>query len=326
MPLFAVTLLAPSRLWLLAPVVVLVLAYLVRQVRRRQPAVRHTDVAMLAAVSPRRAGWRRHLPAAGLVLGLAALVLGLARPAQAVEVPRDDAVVVLVIDTSLSMRADDVAPDRLTAALAAAEDFVASAPSSHRIGLVTFGLTARSVTAPTTDRQVLLDALSRLETFPTGGTAGGDGLNLALDAIEGATADAPVVTVGDLPYQAVVMLADGGSNTGASLEEAGQRAAEAEIPVFTVSYGTPEGEVVVDDRVIPAPNDPASMADLAEVTDGQMYPAASAEELRDVYERIGTHLGTETEVQELTVPLAALAAAVVALALAGSFAWSPRLT
>ena len=78
--------------------------------------------------------------------------------------------------------------------------------------------------------------------------------------------------------------------------------------------------------MIPAPNDPASMADLAEVTDGQMYPAASAEELRDVYERIGTHLGTETEVQELTVPLAALAAAVVALALAGSFAWSPRLT
>ena len=326
MSVFALTLLAASRLWLLVPVVVLVLVHLARQVRRRQPAVRHPDVAMLAAVSPRRAGWRKHVSAAAMALGLAALVLGLARPAQAVEVPRQDAVVVLVIDTSLSMRADDVAPDRLTAAIAAAEDFVASAPDTHRIGLVTYGLTARTVTAPTTDRQVLLDALSRLETFPTGGTAGGDGLNLALDAIEGATADAPVITVDEAPYQAVVMLADGGSNTGSSLEDAGQRAAEAEIPVFTVSYGTSEGEVVVDGRVIPAPNDPTSMAELAEVTGARMYPAASAEELRDVYQRIGTYLGTEVEVQELTVPLAALAAAFVAAALTASFAWSPRLT
>lgn len=322
------TLLAPSRLWLLVPVAVVLLAYLARQLprlRRAEPAVRHPDVRLLASVAPKRAGWRRHLTAAALLLGLVALVGGLARPAQAREVTRDDAVVMLSIDTSESMKATDVSPDRLTAAIAAAKEFVNEAPDAYRVGLVTFTDAARTVAAPTTDRATLLAALDRLETSPSAGTAAGDGLTAALDAIDGATTN-EIVTADEQPYRAVVLITDGASTIGSSLDTAAQRAADEEIPVFTVAYGTADGTVTIGGRTRAVPSDPAAMSAVADATGGTTYTAESASELNDVYARIGTQIGTETEVVELTVPLAAMAAAAVALAFVGSLVWTPRLT
>src|SRR5688572_18735646 len=114
------TFLASERLWLLVVVAGLAVAYVVLQRRRRHYAVRFTNLDLLASVAPKRPGWRRHASAALVGLALAGVVLGLARPVRDERVPKEEATVMLVVDTSVSMEATDVAPDRLQAAQAAA--------------------------------------------------------------------------------------------------------------------------------------------------------------------------------------------------------------
>src|SRR6478609_6311248 len=208
------TLIAPDRLWLLAAVAGLVIAYVVAQRRHTAPAVRHPDLAMMDSFAPRWAGWRRHLTAFALVLALTALVVGLARPAHAVEVERKEAVVVLALDVSKSMTATDVSPTRLAAAQKAAKEFVSSAPEGYRIGLVTFDAQTHTLASPTTDRAELLAAIDGLQA--ANGTAAGDGLKTAVDVLE-ADATATNATTDDGTYRAVILLADGDSSTGTTL-------------------------------------------------------------------------------------------------------------
>ncbi len=317
------TLLAPHWLWLLALLGGAVVAYAVVAHRRRPDAVRHPDLGLVMAVAPRSAGWRRHLTAATLLLALVGLVLGLARPAQAQQQPRDDAVIVLALDTSSSMRATDIEPNRLEVAVDAAQDFVADAPEGYRIGLVTFGSTASLVVPPTTDRDTLTASLDQLE--PGGATATGDAVLAALDALEGAGDPDAVVTSDDGAYQAIVLLTDGYSTEGATLDEVAAQAAEREVPIFTVAYGTPDGVLGSGPDASPVPSDPAAMAALAEATGGTTYEATSAGALSDVYDQITTQISTVTAQVELTVPLVAAAALALTAALAMSMAWSPRL-
>ncbi|MCU1498059.1 MAG: hypothetical protein JWM47_2012 [Acidimicrobiales bacterium] len=316
------TLLAPDRLWLLALVAGLASAHALLQRRGRQPAVRHPDLDLLVSVAPRFAGWRRHLSAAALLVALSATVVGLARPAHAVEVPRDDAVIILAIDTSESMRATDVAPSRFEVAVDAAVDFVADAPEGYRLGLVTFDASAQVAVAPTTDRAAVTTALHAMEIHP--GTAAGDAVVTSLDAIDAATAS-ELVTVDDQPYRAIVLLTDGTSTSGTDLDDAAARAADDEVPVFTVAYGTDTGTIPFGDVDIPVPADPEAMAALAATTDASTYSATTADALAEVYDRIGTQIATITEQEELTVPLAAAGAALLAASLIMSLAWSPRL-
>lgn len=314
-------LLAPNRLLLLLPIAALVVAYVVVR-RRRAPAVRHPDLAMIDAFAPRWPGWRQHLTAAALVAALAAMVVGLARPAQAVEVARKEAVVVLAMDVSRSMTATDVSPSRLAAAQAAAKDFVSSAPEGYRIGLVTFDAEARTLASPTTDRAELLQAIDGIE--PANGTAAGDGLATAVDVLE---ADASTATASeDDGYRAIILLADGDSATGRTLGDAAQDAVDAEIPVFTIGYGTADATIEVDGRTLDAGAAPAAIADVAEATGGTDYTATSASELTAVYDEIGTTIGTTVEEQELVVPFALAAALLVSLSVIAATAWSPRLT
>ena len=318
------TLIAPDRLWLLLGVAALVVAYVVAQRRHTAPAVRHPDLALMDRVAPRRVAWRRHLTEAVLVLALTALVVGLARPAHAVTVERKEAVVMLTLDVSKSMSATDVSPTRLAAAQAAAKEFVESAPEGYRIGLVTFDAKAHTVASPTTDRAELVSAIDALE--PGKGTAGGDGLTTAVDVLEAdATAKATTAAADDT-YRAIILLADGDNTTGTTLADAAKGAAEAKIPVFTIAYGTDDATIVVDGKTMDAGADTAAIAQVAEATGGTDYTAASSQELTDVYEQIGTTIGTTTEDQELTVPLALLAAGLLALAIVGTTAWTPRLT
>jgi Ca-activated chloride channel family protein len=319
------TLIAPSRLWLLALVAALLASYVVLQRRRRHRAVRHPDLALVVASSPRRPGWRRHVSAGALLLAVAALVVGLARPAQSTEVAREEAVVVLAIDVSGSMTATDVAPTRMEAAIAAAREFVVDAPEAFRIGLVAFDDAGHVLATPATDRTAVLDALDRLERGP--GTATGDGLLVALEQVQAAVAEEAGVVVdeGALPYGAVVLLADGANTIGTPLDDAAAAAAEAGVPVFTIAYGTDDGVAEVDGELVPVPADPEAMAAVADATDGATYTAASASELADVYDRIGTRIGTITEQQELTVGFAAVAAGLLAVALLTSMLWSSRV-
>lgn len=322
MTLLALTFLAPSRFWLLVAAAAVVVGYLVVGRLRRPPAVRHPDVALLDRVAPRSGRWRHHLVAAGVVAALAAMAVGLARPARTVAVDRTEAVVVLAVDISRSMDATDVAPDRLTAAKEAAAEFVADAPAGYRIGLVTFATETHTVASPTTDRAELLAAIDALATED--GTAAGDGLSTAVDVLE-ADADATPAAADDT-YRAIILLADGDTATGTPLPDAAAQAADAGIPVFTIAYGTAAGEIVVDGQTMSAGADPAAIAAVADATGGADFTASSGAELTQVYDQIGTTIAAGTETQELTVVLSAAAAALLALALLGSLRWTPRLT
>jgi len=258
-----------------------------------------------------------------VVLATTALVLGLARPARSMEVPRDEAVIVLALDISGSMDATDITPSRLDAAVAAAKDFVDGAPDAFRIGLVTFDTTGHTIATPTTDKAALDAALDRVETSTD--TAAGEGLATALDVVEAATAGTTASSSGGEPYSAIVLLADGDSTVGRPLAGVAAEAADANVPVSTIAYGTDAGTVDINGRAVAVPVDEAALAEVATTTGGTAYTAETAGQLEAIYDQIGLRVGTTTEQVELTLPLAAIAALLLAGALIGSALWSPRL-
>lgn len=315
------TLLSPGKLWLLLIVVALAVGYVWLQKQRRKRAVRHPDVRLVAAVSGTRASWRRHLVAAALGFAITALIIGLARPAQSEQVPREEAVVMLAIDESGSMLATDIQPSRLEAAIAQAKRFIENAPANYKIGLVGFDDSGHTLAPPTTDHQSVIDALGRLQRGH--GTAAGEGLFTALDDIKAATQDNAITS--DRPYSAVVLLADGGNTIGRSLTDAAQAAADQKVPVFAIAYGTPDGTVDLGGQTVPVPSDPQSMADVARATGGQTFTAESGDELASVYSEIGTTIGHITVQKEFVVACALVALLAMVVALGGSMLWNPRL-
>ena len=148
--------LAPGWLWLLLAVAALLALYVALQLRRRAYAVRFANLELLGTLAPRRPGWRRHLAFALLLIALASLTTAMAKPTRDTRVPRDRATVMMAIDVSLSMRAEDVEPNRLEAAQAAAKEFVGLLPPRINLGLVTFSGTASVAVSPTTDRAAVL--------------------------------------------------------------------------------------------------------------------------------------------------------------------------
>jgi Ca-activated chloride channel family protein len=314
--------LAPGRLALLLLVAALAGLYVYVQRRRRHAAVRYTNLALLAEVAPARPGWRRHLPAAVVALALAALVVAIAQPVRQVRVPKEAATVMLVIDVSASMDATDVSPSRLEAATAAAKIFVADLPPQVRVGLVSFDRIARVVASPTVDHQSITDGIDRL--FLGTGTATGDAIYTALDALAAAndTAGASATQQGG---SAIVLLSDGVPTVGRPVLGAAQDAADQGIPVSTIAFGTADGTVTVQGRLVSVPADPDTMASVAEITSGKFFKAVSAKELRSVYKDIGTRVGFETEQHDASGPIMTLA--VVALLVASGLAlmWNGRL-
>ncbi|MEY2590430.1 MAG: Ca-activated chloride channel [Acidimicrobiaceae bacterium] len=315
------TLLSPGKLWLLVIVAALVVAYVALQRSRRRHAVRHPDIRLVAAVSSKRAGWRRHLVAGSLAVAITSLVIGLARPAQSVEVPRTEAVVMLAIDVSGSMTATDVAPTRMEAAITSAKAFVSNAPANFRIGLVAFDDSGHTLAPPTTNRTTVLDALGRLARGH--GTAAGEGLFTALDDIKAATSD--TVVASKAPYSAVILLADGANTIGRSLTDAAQAAKDQNVPVYTIAYGTPNGTAISDGKTVAVPADPAAMAEVAKTSGGTTFTATSGNELASVYNQIGARIGHTVEQQEVVVLFAVIAMAALVLALSGAMVWNPRL-
>ena len=149
------TFLSPERLWLLIAVVVLAVVYVLAQRRRTEYAVRFTNLALLGTVAPKRPGWRRHAVAGVFLLAITVFIGAFAEPAREEEVPRERATIIMAIDTSLSMEATDVAPNRLDAAKAAALDFVDILPEKINLGLVTFNGNAILRVPPGTDRDAV---------------------------------------------------------------------------------------------------------------------------------------------------------------------------
>ena len=311
--------LAPERLWLLLAVVALLVAYVVLQRRRPTYALRFSELDLLASLVPRSAAWRRHLPAALLLLSLVALTTAFARPQADVQVPRERATIVVALDTSVSMEATDVEPDRIGAARESAAAFVAGLPDSFDVGLVSFSGTASVVVPPTQDHGTVVSAVQALQLGPS--TAIGEAVFASLEAIR----TVPAEPGQEPPPAAVVLLSDGTNTVGREVPVAAQAAAEAGVPVSTIAYGTPEGVVQVQGQLIPVPVDRPALERLAETTGGTSFTAESGEELAAVYEDIGSQVGTTTERREVTAAATGVALALAVGAAVASLLWGARL-
>ncbi|MET8266555.1 VWA domain-containing protein [Micromonospora arida] len=314
---------SPLRLWLLLGVLALVVAYLVMQRRRSRYAVRFTNLRLLDRVAPERPAWRRHVPAGLFLAMLALLVVGFARPSAEVRVPRERATVMVAVDVSTSMLATDVEPDRLAAAKEAARRFVDGLPDEFNVGLVAFAGSAAVLVPPSTDRDALDEGIDRLAEGITGvqGTAIGEAINTSLGAVKSLDSEAAKET----PPARVILLSDGANTSGMDPMEAAAEAVKAEVPVHSISFGTPSGFVDRGGRPIQVPVDGQTLKAVAEETGGMFHEASTTDELRAVYDDIGSSVGYRTERQDISARFIGLGLVFAMGAAAGSMRWFSRL-
>ena len=320
------TFLSPARLWLLIATVVLLAAYVVAQRLRQRAVVRFTDVELLSSIAPARTGWQRHIGAALLLATLVLLTVGFARPAAITRTPQKSATVVLALDTSASMAADDVTPSRLTAAKAEAAAFVRGLPSGLKVALVSFDTTARLLVPATADRPTVLSAIAGLQTGA--GTATADAIDVALSAIRAL----PKAANGKPQPAAIVLMSDGSPTIGrngqdprTAVDEEATASKQTGVPIDTIAFGTAEGQVIIRGQTVPVPSDPQAMQRIAQESGGKSFTAKSANQLHAVYDQIGRAVGYVVHKHEVTAWFTGIGLALAALAGAAALIWSSRL-
>lgn len=318
----------PLVLLLTLPLLIALYVWVLRR-PSRQPAM-HTQVALLVVATQRAGRWRRHVPAALFGLALAAVIIALARPVAPLPVPASQNTVVLSIDVSRSMLADDLPPTRIDAAKIAAREFVQALPKGLKVGLVTFSSYATLVVPPTADRTRVLEAIDLLTTEFA--TAIGDGLLEAVWALPGRERPPNASTPPAPPRQpvipgTVVLLSDGQSNRGTLPQDAARIAREQEVKVYSVGIGTPEGTfLTLGGRSIWVRLDEDTLREVAEITGGSYYRANTASELRQVYRQLGRVIGWEYKPTEVSGIAAFAAAALLLGALGASLLVVHRIT
>jgi Ca-activated chloride channel family protein len=314
--------LSPAYLWLLAAVAVLLVAYVALQLRRKSFVTRFSNVELLGSIAPRRPGWRRHLTFALLLIALAVLSVGVARPAAEVKVPREKATVILDIDVSLSMEATDVLPSRIDAAKSAGKKFVGLLPSRINLGLVSFGGQASLLVPPSLDRAPVKVAIDQLRLQQS--TAIGEAIFTSLQAIQVFTRS--TTAKGEKPPPArIVLLSDGQITVGRTADQAIAAARAAHVPVSTIAFGKQTGTVTIDGQTQRVPADVTTLRAIATGTGGTFHTAASEQELSSVYKDIGSQIGYTTEHRDISWRF--MLAGLLCLFAAGGAAmlWAGRL-
>ncbi|MEN3292964.1 MAG: Ca-activated chloride channel [Burkholderiales bacterium] len=351
------TFLWPEMLWLLLIVPALVAAYLMLLRRKKKFALRYASLAIVKESMGAGQRIRRHVPPLLFLLALTVLIIGIARPASVVTLPSQYGTVILAIDVSGSMRANDVLPSRIAAAQAAARTFVAELPRYTRLGIVSFAATASVVQSPTLNREDLLAALDRFQLQR--GTAVGSGILMSLkmifpdiefdlnasnprptpsrDTARGTSldktpkptqnaADFKPVPPGSYNSAVIILLTDGQTTTGPDPIESARMAAERGVRVFTVGIGTTNGEILGEEGwSMRVRLDEASLKQIASETKADYFYANNAADLTKVYKTLNSRLVLEKKETEITALFAAVSALLAVLSAALSMLWFNRI-
>ncbi len=357
--------LAPSALWLLLLVPLLLAGYILAQRRRTQFALRYSSLSILRDAAGKGPGVRRHIPPALFLLGCGVLIFALARPYTLLTLLSSQSTIILTIDISGSMRAQDLKPSRIDAAKSAAVDFVKRQGPDTRIGVVSFSNSAALVQEPTTDHDMVITAITHLNTQRA--TAIGSGVLTSLNAIAEALGQdipplsEPPLAVPDrrpgappvpIPRPAttpvprgvyasaiIVLLTDGQNTTGPSPLDAAQIASDRGVRVFTIGIGTPDGAVLGPGGAggfggqgggfggggFRATLDEVTLRRIAKLTDAKYYYAATETDLRDIYDALDTTIVSKPQQIEATALTMAGGAALFLLGGVLSLFWFNRL-
>jgi Ca-activated chloride channel family protein len=213
-----------------------------------------------------------------------------------------------------------VSPSRIATAVANAVSFVDGLPDDAEVGLVTFNEDTSVVAAPTTDHGLVTAALERVQTRP--GTAGGEGIYAALDAIEAARADGRPSD--NRAGATIVLLSDGETDVGRPLDDAAAAATEAGVTVNTISFGTDAGSIALNGQTVSVPANPGALQSVAEATGGSFFAAASADELHAVYQDIEQGIGYKTESREILRFFVGLGFVALLAGAAAAMVWNAR--
>ena len=316
--------------------------------RRKREALRYSNLGLVRQAIG-RSTWRRHVPPALFLAAIAAMLVAAARPAAVMTLPSEHETVILAMDVSGSMRANDVQPTRLAAAQAAARSFVGDTPRSTRIGLVAFAGSAALVQPPTASREELFAAIDQLQL--QNATAIGSGILASLKAIfpeqdfelpsggmhsaavggsslqkQKQKAEPEPVPPGSNKNAVVILLTDGQTTTGPDPIDAARLAAARGVRVFTVGVGTPDGQILTGEGwSIRVRLDEEALKIIADLTRGEYFFAGNAPELKKIYDGLKSKLVMEKRETEVTALFALVAAGLSLLSAALSFAWFSRI-
>ena len=345
----------PQALWLLLAVPFLIAFYVLLLRRRNRTAVRYASVALFRDALTRGARIRRHVPPLMVLLALVVLTIAVARPRALLTLPSEQRTIILAMDTSLSMRATDVAPSRIAAARDAAKAFIKEQPADVRIGVVSFAGTATLVQRPTRDREELVGAVDRLQLqvhtaigsaiitslatlFPNDGldadkevfTSGS-----AREKARGAPIDRPrvpekkefkPVPPGSYRSGAIILLTDGRRTIGPDPLDAARMAADRGVKVYTVGFGSAAGGTAnVEGYSIYMRFDEETLKAIAQLTTADYFHAGSAADLKKVYEGLNARYVLEREETEIGALFTVVAAALLIIAAGMSILWFSRI-
>jgi Ca-activated chloride channel family protein len=314
----------PLALLGLIVVPLLVALYVMRERRRSDYASRFTTVGLLPNLVDAAPGWRRHLPLALLLVGLTAMVVGVARPHASLSVKREEATVIIAVDSSLSMRAQDVRSSRLAAAQKTARAFVDELPKKFRVTVLGFSGRPYVAVPPTEDRDLVHTAINSLRTGE--GTSLGDAIALGVKLAKQERA-----SDGTVPPTAMLVISDGAQKTGRTTPAAAaMQAAAAHIPIYSVVIGTPDGVINVPvaggfQAQLRVPVDPDTLRLVARASGGSTFTSPDNTQLRVVYQRLGSRLGSRKESREITDLFAGGSAAFLIAGGALSALWFRRV-
>jgi Ca-activated chloride channel homolog len=340
----------PQLLWLAGLLPLLVLGYFWLLSRRKRQALGFSSLSLVRQALGSGPSWRRHVPPVLALLGFTFLVLAMSRPTAVVTLPTDHQTVMLVMDVSGSMKATDVAPDRISASQEAAKVFVNELPRGMRVGVVAYGGTAHLVQSPTTNREDVLTAIDRFQLQP--GTAIGSGIVVALATLFpqagidlsqlnrprsmgpprlselGLPQDDPAGGAAPGSYQsaAIVVLTDGSNTTGLNPMDAAQVAASRGVKIFTVGFGTRDG-VTIDFNgwSMRVRLDEDTLKNISNITQGQYFHASGGTDLKAVYQALRSRLLLERRETEVTALFTMLGSLLVLMATALSVWWYGRV-